>query len=269
MELDKLDSVDLYSQFLNCESPSEFQVSKFIEQIARGLLDLHNRNIIIHEELKPENILCNTTGNSTLLELCDVNYRGSLEFMAPELVAGGQGSNSCDLWSLGVIMYTMLVASLPFSGQCGLADCPEQEGNNTLCKLCHDNLCQNILRGFCEDPHITNNISVTAMDLIRGLLVTDPQARLNAADVMKHPFITDKRSLGELRLTKSVAILRESFCIRSGVMPSVFPVHENHLKVRSKKISLVKRIKKFSRGKTSFINKSFKYLIQRNTRSES
>ena len=77
-----------------------------------------------------------------------------------------------DYWSIGVILYIMLCGFPPFF-----------EENNTK-------LFEMIKRCEYEFPSpFWDNISESAKDLIRSLLVPDPAARLNAEKILTHPWI--------------------------------------------------------------------------------
>jgi aurora kinase len=85
---------------------------------------LHDHHII-HRDIKPENILVDATGN---IRLCDFgfsinNYEerprsflGTLEYMAPEIVAGKKEiySDKMDIWAIGVLTYECLTGVSPF-----------------------------------------------------------------------------------------------------------------------------------------------------------
>ncbi len=109
-------------------SPDIGKVREIIEQIASALRALHRQDVI-HQDLKPENIMIDTEGRikiidfgavqaAGLAELATVLQRqhpeGTLNYTAPEYLIGDRGSKRSDIFSLGVIAYEMLSGQLPY-----------------------------------------------------------------------------------------------------------------------------------------------------------
>lgn len=108
--------------------PSIETMRNVIEQIANGLQAFH-RLEMIHQDIRPENILINNAGivkiidfGSTKIQgISDVqeyaeheNLLGTAQYSAPEYFLGKEGTNASDIFSLGVIAYQMLSAKLPY-----------------------------------------------------------------------------------------------------------------------------------------------------------
>merc|ERR1712107_561602 len=87
----------------------------------------------------------------------------------------------------GVIMYILLCGYAPFSGNCGL-DCGWDRGES--CTDCQERLFSSIKEGrlVFPDQH-WSSISPQAKDLIQRLLVKDSGARLDANQVLDHPWV--------------------------------------------------------------------------------
>lgn len=103
-------------------------VRNIVEQIAKGLQAFH-RMEMLHQDLRPENIMIDATGTVKIIDfgatlvagLVEANRSanpaevlGTLQYTAPEYFLGEGGSTRSDLFSLGVIAYQMLTGRLPY-----------------------------------------------------------------------------------------------------------------------------------------------------------
>lgn len=102
-----------------------------------------------------------------------MSFVGTHEYLAPEIIKGEGHGSAVDWWTFGIFLYELLFGKTPFKGS----------GNRaTLFNVVGEPL------KFPELP----TVSFAARDLIRGLLVKEPQQRLayrrGAAEVKQHPF---------------------------------------------------------------------------------
>lgn len=102
-------------------------VRHIIEQIAQGLRAFH-RLEMIHQDIRPENILLDSTGSVKIIDFgstrvaglselggsVDPTIPGTAQYTAPEYFLGEPGSPASDLFSVGVIAYQMLSGRLPY-----------------------------------------------------------------------------------------------------------------------------------------------------------
>lgn len=105
-------------------------VRKIVEQIAKGLRAFHRKEML-HQDLKPENIMFDKHGVAKIIDFGSVkiagiaeiaplsfdsgdNILGTLNYSAPEYHIGQRGTVKSDLYSLAVITYEMLNGALPF-----------------------------------------------------------------------------------------------------------------------------------------------------------
>src|SRR5205814_4575606 len=103
-------------------------VRAIVDQIARGLRAFH-RLEMLHQDLRPENIMIDKTGTVKIIDFGSVcvagvdehaspeepsRILGTLQYTAPEYFVGDPGSERADLYSLGVIAYQMLSGRLPY-----------------------------------------------------------------------------------------------------------------------------------------------------------
>ncbi|XVF52813.1 hypothetical protein PTKIN_Ptkin05aG0048800 [Pterospermum kingtungense] len=164
---------------------SEFEACVLFKHLMQVVKYCHD-NGIVHRDLKPENILLATKSSSSPIKLADFGLAtyikqgqklhgtvGSPFYIAPEVLAGGY-NQAADVWSAGVILYILLSGMPPFGGK-------------TKSKI-FDAVRAAELR-YPPDPW--DHMSVSARDLITGMLTVNPSKRLTAAQVLAHPWVED------------------------------------------------------------------------------
>ncbi|PHH76203.1 hypothetical protein CDD80_1726 [Ophiocordyceps camponoti-rufipedis] len=177
--LEYIDQGDLFT-FINSKGRLSEEVSMFFfRQMISAITYCHSFNVC-HRDLKPENILITAdlqikiadfgmaalhqTANHQLATAC-----GSPHYAAPELLKNRQyRGDRADIWSLGVILYAMLSATLPF-------DDPDLRVMMAKTK-----------KGHYEMPKC---LSPEAEDLIRRMLQVNPDRRISLKDIWRHPVV--------------------------------------------------------------------------------
>jgi len=106
-------------------------VRSIVEQIARGLQAFH-RMEMLHQDLRPQNIMIDRNGTVKIIDFGAVHVSGVIEadpaagperilgteqYTAPEYFLGEHGSELSDQFSLGVLTYQMLTGRLPYGAQ--------------------------------------------------------------------------------------------------------------------------------------------------------
>lgn len=106
-------------------------VRGIVEQIAKGLQALH-RMEILHQDLKPDNIMIDSSGTVKIIDFGAARVAGIVEadlaleqddilgtalYTAPEYFMGEVGTTCSDLYSLGVLTYHMLSGAFPYANQ--------------------------------------------------------------------------------------------------------------------------------------------------------
>lgn len=178
---------ELYKHLRKAQRFPEWQAAQYIAQMASALKYLHKKHVM-HRDIKPENILVGLHGEIKISDFgwsvhAPNNRRqtmcGTLDYLPPEMIKPGREENwysdKVDLWSLGVLTYEFLVGEAPFE------DTPVMTQRR-------------IARGEMTVPDF---VSVEAKDLIKRLLVLDPEKRLGLDQVEVHPWIIKHCFKGE------------------------------------------------------------------------
>jgi len=119
---------ELFHDLVDNGAQGEVRGKELARSILKGVA-FHHKNNIIHRDLKPENILLHEPGSSevyiadfglsTRVDPGDFLTKqcGSLEYAAPELLSGRGYDTQADMWSVGVIIYTLIVGYQPFQSK--------------------------------------------------------------------------------------------------------------------------------------------------------
>ncbi|GJY66646.1 serine/threonine-protein kinase D6PKL1-like protein [Tanacetum coccineum] len=102
-------------------------------------------------------------------------FVGTHEYLAPEIIKGDGHGSAVDWWTFGIFLYELLYGRTPFKGS----------GNNETLAI--------VVLQSLEFPD-TPLVNFQAWDLIKGLLVKEPENRLGsqkgAAEIKQHPFFS-------------------------------------------------------------------------------
>lgn len=189
MVLEYMQGGDLLTRITSNKALSEQTSKLFFLQMCLAVQYLHAKGIT-HRDLKPDNILLQDGNEETLLKVSDFGLSkfvqtdsvmrtlcGTPLYVAPEvLMTGGRGTytSKVDIWSLGVVLFTMLSGTLPFSDEYG-SPATEQ-----------------IKRGKFSFRHrIWRNVSAPARKLIMDILTVDPKSRPSLEDIMQSTWMRD------------------------------------------------------------------------------
>ncbi|KAF0972041.1 hypothetical protein FDP41_009737 [Naegleria fowleri] len=174
--------------FFHLKEETKFDVERakfYAAQIVLAIEHLH-KNDIIYRDLKPENVVLDADGYVVLTDfgLAKTNitnatptytFCGTPEYLAPEILKGQGHAKSVDWWSLGILLYEMMVGLPPFYS----------ENINEMYEL--------ILKAPLKFP---NFIPADAQSLLRGLLEREEFKRLgggptDALEIKSHPFFSN------------------------------------------------------------------------------
>jgi len=96
-------------------------------QVCEGLFEAHRLGVV-HRDLKPQNIMIDREGNARIMDFGIARSLrtkgitgsgvmiGTPEYMSPEQVDGKEADQRADIYSLGVILYEMVIGRVPFEG---------------------------------------------------------------------------------------------------------------------------------------------------------
>ena len=179
-----------FSKFLKKRPLKEKYAIKYLKNIANGLKYLIDQNIV-HRDLKPQNLLMTDTGELKITDFGFARYFqedimiqticGSPLYMAPEIIKNEKYDFRSDLWSVGIILYEMVVGKTPFN-------------------------CKNIyeLVRCIENKNIVidnkYNLSINCKNLIHGLLKKNPNERLNWDEFFTHNLLKNTNIFEENKL---------------------------------------------------------------------
>ena len=113
------------------------EVCDIVAQMVDGLEAIHGAGLL-HLDLKPSNVMITDGGHVTLMDFGLARLREAstslaevqeplttVPYLSPEQLEGVESDRRADVWSLGVLLYEMLVGQLPFKGGCILNEQPE------------------------------------------------------------------------------------------------------------------------------------------------
>lgn len=167
---------------------TEREAAQIMREICTSVKYLHDMNIA-HRDLKPENLLYTSNEPNAVLKLTDfgfakeINSKTTLQtpcytpyYVAPEVLGPEKYDKSCDIWSLGVIMYILLCGFPPFFSNHGQPISPGMKNR--------------IKTGQFDFPDPEwSNVSQDAKTLIKEMLCVDSNKRLTIDQVMRNPWI--------------------------------------------------------------------------------
>jgi serine/threonine protein phosphatase PrpC len=125
-----VDGQTLAQWMIDNPKPSLEAVRGIVEQIGRGLQAFH-RMEMLHQDLRPDNIIIDTTGTAKIVDFGSTRVSGiaddlpdmpddilgTVQYTAPEYFLGERATSASDIFSLGVIAYQMLSGQLPYGTQ--------------------------------------------------------------------------------------------------------------------------------------------------------
>jgi serine/threonine protein kinase len=160
----------------------ENAAAQYFRELILAVEYLHSREPpIIHRDIKPENLLLTADGPKGKLKVADFGwsnffnddrsrqtYCGTLDYLAPEMIAQQGHGTPLDIWNLGVLLFELLTGQAPFQA-------PNQRVMFEKIKRCK-----------IDFPL---SFPPMAKDLVQRLMRPDPSERIRIGDIVKHPWM--------------------------------------------------------------------------------
>jgi calcium/calmodulin-dependent protein kinase I len=145
---------------------------------------------VVHRDIKPENMLVDNFSDQWPVKLTDFGLSAKLQknkplysvcgtpmFVAPEVIKGRGYDCSCDMWSIGVTLYTILCGYPPFF---------EDDISHLISKI--------VKAEFSFPPREWDRVSEDAKDIVRKMLAVDPRDRVRPDGALAHPWFSVEQS---------------------------------------------------------------------------
>ncbi len=165
---------------------NDISVLSVTVQIAAALSHAH-KNGIIHQDIKPQNIMVTRGGDVKVMDFgiaLTVGTSGggaaygSVHYVSPEQARGAEVDFRTDLYSLGIVMYEMATGALPYSGTNPIAVARKH-----------------IMEPLPDITALNPNIATTTLEIIAKLTQKDPNNRFPSAEALA---VEIKRALARL-----------------------------------------------------------------------
>lgn len=290
---------------------TESQASGIFAKLVSAVSFMHSRGVV-HRDLKPENLLFTSEADDAELKVVDFGFARvkcdkeslhtpcfTLHYAAPEVLNGNPDGydETCDLWSLGVILYTMLCGRAPFHSRSQENEKEKEKQGENRGKNQNKHLEKNQSRSqdrerdwnqnrdkdrgkhrdsssasavmtriktgdFSFDSPAFAGVSEEAKSIVRGLLTVNPAQRLRMADLKSHPWVLGSQNVAETPLM-TPDILSSSGSAEKGLQTTFTAFHKAEREgfrlqdVLSAKLAQRRRLKKSSSDNHSSSSSSF------------
>jgi len=205
MEL--LEGGDVFDRIVEKNHYTELDARDLARELLSAVAYMHARGVA-HRDLKPQNLLLVSMEDNSAIKVADFGFAkrvhvpnslmtrcGTPTYVAPEVLKNHPHDEMVDMWSVGIIIYVLLVGYPPFM----------EENQRQLFRKIR----MGEYEFFQED---WADISEPAKDLISKLLVVDPSRRIKAQAALQHEWIckVDDDDLSARSLSSSLDSLRSS-----------------------------------------------------------
>ena len=163
---------------------NEIEVSTIMEMVLKGLIDIHNKNLI-HRDIKGANILLSEDGRAKIADfgvgvhLINGKNRnskkGSPYWMSPQIALNNEYDAKTDIWSFGITCIEMINGEPPYSQlkpRCAMEKIAKSPP---------------MVEDLIDFEYHTDEF----IDFVKKCLEVDPNNRPTAKELLNHPFIVD------------------------------------------------------------------------------
>lgn len=181
--MEQLRGGDLFDRVAASKRLTEAEAASVAVQVLRAVGHLHERRIV-HRDIKPENFVYVQQGGECL-KLIDFGFAtrleagrklwqrcGTLQYTAPEVLSGVGYDERCDMWSVGAMLYAVLVGKTLYGGT-------------------QDEVFAKNSQGTIEWSRSFKKLSREARDFVLGLLTVDVDKRRTAKQALRHPWLRE------------------------------------------------------------------------------
>lgn len=179
---------ELFEKLISMKRFNEQQASKIMHQVLSAVCYCHEK-LVIHRNLKPENILLANKNGELTIKVADFGSScfldpsnhlsgcfGSAYYIAPEVLQG-EYNEKCDIWSCGIIMFILLTGKSPYPGS-------DPKLILNMIKTCPIQI----------SPEKVPGVGPEALNLLIRLLEVNPKSRITAKDAVNHIWISNHKT---------------------------------------------------------------------------
>jgi calcium/calmodulin-dependent protein kinase I len=196
---------DVFDNIVKMTSYTEKDARDLTVKLLKAVSSIHRAGIA-HRDIKPQNLLLSSKENNASIKIGDFGFSrrvhtpeslttrvGTPTYVAPEILKNIPHDQRADLWSIGVVIFVLLVGYPPFL---------EEKQSDLFAKIRAGDW------NFVETDWA--HISLDAKALIKGLLVTDPKERWSLEESLRCRWIQqDPNQLSSVTLCDSVVSLKQ------------------------------------------------------------
>jgi len=210
----------------------EEKACKIMRQLFVSVHQLHKIGIA-HCDLKPENFIFESQEQYSTIKLIDfgmakvvrwrqyhTRVRGTPYYIAPEVLKGHY-NESCDIWSLGVIMFIIIFGFPPFFDDTNNPN--RREADKVIYRKIKNGFEPKVMRGCGAWFPKNQPVSKPCKDLLSRLLRMSTGDRLTCEEALSHPWLSGKDAVGKLTaldpaIRKSMQYFRRNCQLQSEIL---------------------------------------------------